>query len=308
MSPLRRTRAGLPGGVPPAATRLVASALVLVATLLLARASAVATTRDPASDVCVPPVPVGGSCTSTSSTSSTTRTTTQSTSTVSTSTTGTQTETTTTSTSTGSTETSAGTGTSTAVSNSTSRPGSSASPSPASRLPAPPPPLPPPSPGSAPVSPDQAVQRIVMVPAVSGPIAPGDTVEVQAILEAQRGTEIYAVPHVPVTFAIVSGPGYGGEVTPARVSSGDTGVAVTRVRTGDRAGDTVVSATSGAASAQLTLHTDLSAAGASARVSPPATSGGSDPGGHHVALLGALAALGILGALTLGLVRRRPAA
>jgi hypothetical protein len=146
-----------------------------------------------------------------------------------------------------------------------------------------------------------------MVPAVSGPIAPGDTVEVQAILEAQRGTDIYAVPHVPVTFAIVSEPGAGSAVTPARVNSGDTGVAVARVRTGDRAGDTVVSATSGTASAQLTLHTDLAATGASARVTPPATSGDSSgSGGRRAALVGALAALGILGALSLGLTRRRP--
>jgi hypothetical protein len=150
------------------------------------------------------------------------------------------------------------------------------------------------------------VQRIVMVPAVSGPIAPGDTVEVQAILEAQRGTDIYAVPHVPVAFAIVSAVGGGGAVTPAKASSGDTGVAVARVRTGDRPGDTVVSATSGAASAQLTLHTDVAATGASARVAAPATSGGeSGSGGHRVALIGLLAALGVLGALALGLVRRR---
>src|SRR5579859_7237055 len=107
MSPLRRMRARPPGGVPRAAARMVASTLVLVIALLLVRASTVATARDTGSDVCVGPVPVGGSCTSTSTTtSSTSRGTSQSTSTVSTSTTGTQTETTT---STGSSETPGGT-------------------------------------------------------------------------------------------------------------------------------------------------------------------------------------------------------
>ena len=287
---------------------MVASALVLVTALLLVRASAVATTRDTASEVCVGPVPVGGSCTSTSSTTSSTRSTTQSTSTGSASTTGTQTETTATSTATASTDTTGGTTTSTSTASGPGAPpASSGTPSPAaSRFPPPPPPLPPPSPGTAPVAPEQAVQRIVMVPAVSGPIAPGDTVEVQAILEAQRGTDIYAVPHVPVTFALVSVAGAGGAVSPTRVSSGDSGVAIARVRTGDRPGDTVVTATSGTASAQLTLHTDLAAAGAAARVTAPATSGGeSGSGGRRAALVGALAALGILGALSLGLVRRR---
>jgi hypothetical protein len=287
---------------------MVASTLVLVTALLLMRASTLATARHTGSDVCVGPVPVGGSCTSTTASSSTTRSTSQSTSTVSTSTSGTQTETTT-ATSTGSTESPGGSATTTSVSGTLSEPGPSPSPAPPpSRLPPPPPPLPPPSPGSAPVPPEQAVQRIVMVPAVSGPIAPGDTVEVQAILEAQRGTEIYAVPHVPVSFAIVSGPGNGGSVTPARESSGDTGVAVARVHTGDRPGDTVVSATSGAASAQLTLHTDLAATGASARVAPPATAGGPDSGGRRGALIGALVVLGVLAAAVLGLARRRPVA
>jgi hypothetical protein len=151
------------------------------------------------------------------------------------------------------------------------------------------------------------VQRIVMVPAVSGPIAPGDTVEVQATLEAQRGTEIFAVPHVPVTFTIVSARGSGAAVTPARVSSGESGVALARVRTGDLPGDTVISAASGTASAQLALHTDLPVTGAAAHVAPPVTSGGSSGsgGGHRIALAGLLAALGILGAAALGLVRRQ---
>ena len=305
MSPLRRTGRP-PGGVQPALTRAVASVLVLVTALLLVRASAVATTdRGSGSDVCVPPVQGVGSCTSTSSSTTSTRT---STTTTSTSTTGTRTETTSTSTESASTDTTGGTTTSTGGSGTASSPATRGTPSPSpSRLAPPPPPLPPPSPGSAAVPPEQAVQRIVMVPAVSGPIAPGDTVEVQAILEAQRGTDIFAVPHVPVAFAIVSSSGGGGAVTPAKASSGDTGVAIARVRTGDRPGDTVVSAPAGTASAQRTLHTDIPATGASARVTGPATSGGDtgSGGGHHVALIGLLVALGILGAISLGLVRRR---
>jgi hypothetical protein len=143
------------------------------------------------------------------------------------------------------------------------------------------------------------------VPAVSGAIAPGDTVEVQATLEAQRGTDIFAVPRVPVAFAIVAASGDGATVIPARVSSGDTGVTLVRVRTGDLAGDTVVSATSGTASAQLALHTDLPMS-AAARVAPPDTAGGSSGwgGGHRLAWAGVLAAAGIVGAAVLGLTRR----
>lgn len=282
------------------ARRLSASLLVLLTALLLVRVSAVAITRDHASEVCVGPVPVGGSCTTSSTTTSatSTRTTTQSTTTTSTSTTVTETETTT-----GASEPSTTTSTTTAAS--TGRTAAAASPA-ASHFPPPPPPLPPPSPGSAPVSPEAVVQRIVIVPAASGPIAPGDTVEVQATLEAQRGTEIFAVPHVPVSFALVAASGSGATVSPARVSSGDTGVALMRVRTGDLPGDTVVSATSGTASAQLALHTDLPVS-AAAHVAPPATPGaGSAPGGgHRLAWAGVLASAGIIGFAMLGLARRR---
>lgn len=277
---------------------LSASALLLLTALLLVRVTAAAITRDHASEVCVGPVPVGGSCTTGSTTTSatSTRTTTHSTTTVSTSTTATETETT--------TGASKSTTSSTTAAASTGRT-ATASP-PASHFPPPPPPLPPPSPGSSPVSPEAVVQRIVIVPAASGPIAPGDTVEVQATLEAQRGTEIFAVPHVPVSFALVAASGGGAAVSPARVSSGDTGVALMRVRTGDLPGDTVVSATSGAASAQLALHTDLPVS-AAAHVAPPATPGGSSApeGGHRLAWAGVLAAAGIVGAAVLGLVRRR---
>ncbi len=296
-------RARRPRGVPVTAGRLMASALVLLTALLLVRVSAaVAITREGASEVCVGPVPVGGSCTTSTSTTSTTstRTTSQSTSTVSTSTTATETTT-----SASESSTTGATAASTTATAPTGRTAAGASPA-ASHFPPPPPPLPPPSPGSAPLAPEGAVQRIVMVPAASGPIAPGDTVEVQATLEAQRGTEIFAVPHVPVTFALVSASGSGAAVSPTRVSSGDTGVALMRVRTGDLPGDTVVSATSGTASAQLALHTDLPVS-AAAHVAPPATpgAGSGSGGGHRLAWAGMLAAAGILGAAALGLVRRR---
>jgi hypothetical protein len=286
-------------GVPVSAGRLLmASALVLVTALLLVRVSAVAITRDAASEVCVGPVPVGGPCT-TSSVSSTassvsTRTTTES-SAVSTPTTATENETRTTESSTG--------GATTPLTTAPASTGRSAA---ASHFPPPPPPLPPASPGSAPVAPDAVVQRIVLVPAAPGPIAPGDTVEVQATLEAQRGTDIFAVPHVPVTFALVAASGNGAAVIPARVSSGDSGVALVRVRTADMAGDTVVSATSGTASAQLALHTDLPLS-AAASVAPPGTAGASpgSGGGHRLVWVGVLAVTGVLGAAVLGLARRQ---
>jgi hypothetical protein len=278
--------------VPVTAGRLMASALVLLTALLLVRVSAVAITRGAASEVCVGPVPVGGPCTTSTSTttsSASARTTTES-SVISTSTTGTQTET-----------TASSTGATTSL---TPAAASTGRPATASHFPPPPPPLPPPSPGSAPVAPEAVVQRIVMVPAAPGPIAPGDTVEVQATLEAQRGTDIFAVPHVPVTFALVTASGNGAALIPARVSSGDSGVALVRVRTGDLAGDTVVSATSGMASAQLGLHTDLPL-NAAARVAPPDTAGASSgSGGHRLAWAGVLAAAGVLGAVLLALGRR----
>jgi hypothetical protein len=149
------------------------------------------------------------------------------------------------------------------------------------------------------------VQRIVMVPAASGPIAPGDRVVVQATLEAQRGTDIFAVPHLPVGFAIVSAPGGGASVLPDRSSSGDSGVALTTVRTGDLPGDTVVSATAGTASAQLTLHAEAPVS-AAARVTPP-VSGDSRPasaGRHGFAVAALLVAAGFAAALILGVMRR----
>jgi|HubBroStandDraft_6_1064221.scaffolds.fasta_scaffold38052_3 hypothetical protein len=300
MSLLRGMRARRPRGVPVTGGRLLmASALVLLTALLLLRVPVVAITRD-RSEVCVGPVPVGGPCTTSTTTTTTTSSVSSSTTTewsaVSTSTTGSENET---------TASAAELSTGGAPAPLTA-PAPTGHPAAASHFPPPPPPLPPASPGSAPVAADAVVQRIVMVPAAPGRIAPGDTVEVQATLEAQRGTDIFAVPHVPVVFTLVAASGGGATVIPAQVSSGDSGVALVRVRTADLAGDTVVSATSGTASAQLALHTDLPLS-AAARVAPPDT-GGASPGsggGHRLAWAGVLAAAGVLGAAALGLARRQ---
>jgi 6,7-dimethyl-8-ribityllumazine synthase len=283
-------RARWPGGVPATAGRLMASALILLTALLLVRVSA----RGAASEVCVGPVPVSGACTTGTSTASST---TES-SAVSSSATATRIET-----GASATESPAGGATAPATAAASSgRPAAAATSPAASHFPPPPPPLPPPSPGSVPAAPEAVVQRIVLVPSASGTIAPGDTVEMQATLEAQRGTDIFAVPRVPVTFAIVAASGDGAAVIPARTSSGDTGVAVVRVRTGDLTGDTVVSATSGTASAQLALHTDLPVSAAVPGTSP-GTAGAR--GGHRLAWAGVLAAAGILCAAVLGLARRQ---
>lgn len=285
--------------------RLVVPALVLLTSLLVVRAAA-ALARGSGSDVCVPPVQVGASCSTTSTTTASSRST-GTASSSSAGTTETQTSTaessTVTTTETGGSTTTTTTTTTTTVTGGGGRTsgGPVATAPPASRFPPPPPPLPPASPGVAAAG--EAVQRIVLVPAAPGPIAPGDTVEVQATLEAQRGTEIYAVPHVPVTFALLSSPGGGSSLTPARVTSDDTGVALVRVRTGDLPGDTVVSASSATASAQLGLHTEVRATGAAADVTAPASGTEPSAGGHTLVWIAGLLLAGVLGAAALSLGR-----
>jgi hypothetical protein len=92
------------------------------------------------------------------------------------------------------------------------------------------------------------------VAATAAPVAPGSTVAVQATLEATRGSDTYSVPHAAVTFVLSASAGHGARVDPDRSISGDTGVAIVSVRTGDQPGDTVVRATSGTAAAELQLH------------------------------------------------------
>lgn len=292
-------------GAAATAGRLVAPALALLTALIVTRLVVATGARGAVSDVCVPPVPVGASCSTTASTTTSTSRSSQSTVTSESSTTATTTETQTTSTGSSTTAGGSTTTTSTASSASGTRSTASASASPpASRFPPPPPPLPAASPGAAPVA-AEAVQRIVLVPAAAGPIAPGDTVEVQATLEAQRGTDIFAVPHVPVVFALVSASGGGASLTPSRVDSGDTGVALVRVRTGDVPGDTVVSATSGTASAQLALHSDVRATGAAVHVNSPATgTDTSSRGGPGLLWVAGLIVAGALGAAGMTLHRR----
>jgi hypothetical protein len=116
--------------------------------------------------------------------------------------------------------------------------------------------LPPPSPGSPPAPPDLAVQTIGLDLASTAPSHPGAQVLLQATLEAQRDTDTYAVPHATVTFSITSSPGAGAFVDPAQTDSGDTGVVVITVQTGDQPGDTVVHAVSGNAAADFTVHAD----------------------------------------------------
>jgi hypothetical protein len=126
--------------------------------------------------------------------------------------------------------------------------------------------LPPPSPGSPPQPPELAVQTISLQLASAPPSKPGATVLVQATLEARRGADTYAVPHASVSFSIVWSAGRGANAVPAQLDSGDTGVVVVDVVTGDRPGDTVVRAVSGNASADLTVHADAQS------VAPPAPS------------------------------------
>jgi len=98
------------------------------------------------------------------------------------------------------------------------------------------------------------VQRILLVAGTAAPVAPGSTVAVQATLEATRGSDTYSVPRAPVSFAITASSGHGAKVDPDRAVSGDTGVAIVTLRTGDAPGDTVLRATSGTAAAELQLH------------------------------------------------------
>jgi hypothetical protein len=312
MSPLRRPRAGrLRGARSRTATRLLLSALIVIGTLLLVRVPGGGMRGDAASDVCVGPVPVDGPCSTTTGSATESATTTDSVSTTG--------EVTTTSASSAGSETAtttssdaavgAGTETSTATTTSastapTARPSRSPSPT---HFPAPPPPLPLPAPGGSSAAPEAVVQRIVLVPAADGLIAPGDSVVVQATPEAQRGTDIYAVPHVPVVFSLLSSAGTGAAVVPSQTVSGDSGVAVVTVRTGDLPGDTVISASAGPASSQLPLHSVARVTGVAVPVVPPLSGTG-----HRVSTVGGKVAVAALlvaaagaAALLLGLSRRR---
>jgi hypothetical protein len=122
------------------------------------------------------------------------------------------------------------------------------------------------------------------------------------------------VPHAKVVLTIASAPGGGANVIPAELDSGDTGVVLITVFTGDRPGDTVVHAVSGSASADVTVHTDAAAsasasagAGAGAAVSgPPGTNTRSDSRGYLIAALAALIVALIAGYITALVMGRLP--
>jgi hypothetical protein len=300
MSPPHGPRAGRLWGAPPRTTiRPLLSALIVAGTLLLVRASGGAVSAAAPSDVCVGPVPVNGPCTSTSTTTTESESPTSSTSATATSTTGADT---------GAATAPAPTGTATSTASTSSRPAPTPLPS---NFPAPPPPLP--APQGAPAASGAGVERIVLVPSAVGPIAPGDRVVVQATLEAQRGTDIYAVPHVAVAFALLSAPGAGASLSSSRVDSGDSGVAEVTVRTGDLPGDTVISAAAGSAGSELGLHTVAHGSGPPAALATPLT-GAPRPvsgAGDHLATAVVLVVAGsagtiVLAAVLVGMSRRSP--
>jgi hypothetical protein len=169
--------------------------------------------------------------------------------------------------------------------------------------------LPPPSPGAPPQPPELAVQSINLQVASAPPSHPGGSALVQGTLEAQRGTDTYSVPHAGVVLTIASSPGHGANVIPAELDSGDTGVILVTVVTGDRAGDTVVHAQSGSAGADVTVHTDAAAAASAHSTAPPVAAGtggnsrGSDSRGYLISALAALIVAlvaGYIAALALG--------
>jgi len=116
--------------------------------------------------------------------------------------------------------------------------------------------LPPPSPGAPPEPPALEVEKIQLDIASRMPVQPGGEVLVQVTLEAQRDTDTYAVPQAPVTFSIAAQSGQGAFVDPESTDSGDTGVVVVKVQTGDQPGDTVLHATAGNAAGNLTIPSD----------------------------------------------------
>jgi hypothetical protein len=148
------------------------------------------------------------------------------------------------------------------------------------------------------------VQSILLQLASNPPGRPGGSALLQATLEAQRGSDTYAVPHATVTFSITSQPGGGADVVPAELDSGDTGVVLVTVYTGSKPGDTVVHAQSGDASADITVHTDPAAATPTPTPRPtvaagPGKNGPSDMRGYLVAALAALIVAVVAGYVTL---------
>ncbi|HXA28784.1 MAG TPA: hypothetical protein VN193_08550 [Candidatus Angelobacter sp.] len=171
--------------------------------------------------------------------------------------------------------------------------------------------LPPPSPGTPPAPPELSVQSISLQVASARPARPGGTTLVQGTLEAQRGADTYSVPHANVVLTIASAPGHGANVIPAELDSGDTGVVLVTVVTGDQPGDTVIHAVSGNASADVTVHTDaVAAATATPSNLPVAVAPGgnsrSDTRGYLIASLAALIVALMAGYITALVMGRMP--
>jgi hypothetical protein len=151
------------------------------------------------------------------------------------------------------------------------------------------------------------VQSITLQLASAPPSHPGGSALLQGTLQAQRGSDTYSVPHAVVRLTVSSSSGKGAVVIPAELDSGDTGVVLVTVFTGDRPGDTVVHATSGNATADVTVHTAASSpATPTAAAAVPAIPGTNRPSDTRSYLVAALAALvvaliaGYIAALVLG--------
>jgi hypothetical protein len=165
-------------------------------------------------------------------------------------------------------------------------------------------PLDTPSPGAPPAPPELSVQSVLLVPAGGDTVRTGVSVLVEATCTAKRGTDTYAVPNAKVTFAVTGPAGSAPTVNPATADSGDTGVATASVDVGGTPGDVQVSATSGGATGQLTLHVTGDAITPSASASASATAvtvipgttrtvdSGGTTGGRAVAVA-AIIALGV---------------
>lgn len=152
----------------------------------------------------------------------------------------------------------------------------------------PPPPLPSASAGSPPVPPRLAVQSIVLTASDGDVAAPGSTVVVEVTCEATRGTDVYSVPHVPLSFTVT---GSGAGVDPGSGDSGDLGAVLVTVRTAT-SGDTVLTASAGAVSGSLTIHP-----GATPASTPRSQGGGAGtvpPGSGGVGIGRVLVATGLV--------------
>lgn len=146
----------------------------------------------------------------------------------------------------------------------------------------------------------------MLTPATQAAVAPASTVLVEVTCEAKKGSDTYSVLHVPVTLAV---SGTGASVTPTSGDSGDTGAfQATVVTTSVSGADTVLTATVGSVTSQLTLHssaTPAPAAGTStpavvAAVGAPTQGGGDD---HTRAVVIAIAAATVLSVLGVIAVR-----